>query len=184
MQNNKNLDDEAVILLINGGEYEYFQIIVDRYLPLIVKTARLYCPENQVEDAVQEAMFALYSAVKNFDSQKASFSTFAGLCIKRAVIANLRKSTAQKNIPQDLLLSIEEVELPTLQNPESILIEKEDYKALTENIKLELSNMEYKVLHHFLDGKTYQEIAALMDTSEKAVGNALSRIRKKIKTSD
>ena len=82
------------------------------------------------------------------------------------------------------MLSIEEVELPTLQNPESILIEKEDYKALTENIKLELSNMEYKVLHHFLDGKTYQEIAALMDTSEKAVGNALSRIRKKIKTSD
>lgn len=181
VENSENLTDNEVILLINGGEYEKFQIIIDRYLPSIVKIAKLYCPENQVEDVVQEAILALYSAVKGYDSQKSSFATFANLCIKRSVISHLRKNNSQKSIPQELLLSIEEVDLPALENPESILIEKEDYKALTDNIKLELSNMEYTVLQLFLEGKSYSQIAASMDITEKAVGNALSRIRKKIK---
>ena len=181
VENDKKLTDNEVILLISHGEYEKFQIIVDRYLPTAVKTAKQYCPENQVEDVVQEAILALYSAVKNFDPQKSSFPTFASLCIKRSVIAHLRKSNSKKAIPQELLLSIEYVDLPYSDNPESIFIEKEDYKTLTDNIRLELSNMEYKVLQLFLEGKTYSQIAKDLDTTEKAVGNALSRIRKKIK---
>ena len=182
VKNDKNLTDNEVILLISSGEYEKFQIIVDRYLPLIVKTAKQYCPENQVEDVVQEAILALYSAVKNFDPQKSSFSAFASLCVKRSVIAHLRKSNSKKAIPQELVLSIEDVDLPYSDNPENILIEKEDYKALTDNIRLELSNMEYKVLQLFLEGKSYSQIAKSINTTEKSVDNALSRIRKKIKT--
>jgi RNA polymerase sporulation-specific sigma factor len=184
VENSKNLTDDEVILLINGGEYEHFQIIIDRYLPTIVKTAKKYCPPNQVEDVVQEAIFALYSAVKGYDSQKATFATFANICIKRSIISILRKNNSKKAIPQELLLSIEEVQLPHLESPESLLIEREDYKAFTDNIKLELSNMEYKVLQLFLDGKTYSEIADIMDITEKSVDNALSRIRKKIKSGD
>lgn len=181
VENNKNLSDNEVISLINAGEYENLQIIIDRYLPLIIKTAKKYCHSNEVEDAVQEATFALYSAVKNYDAQKATFSALAGVCIKRSVIAHLRKNNAQKVIPEDLLLSLEENEIAVQTNPESILIEKENYKALADNIRLELSNLEYSVLQYFLDGKSYREIADLMHITEKSVGNALSRIRKKIK---
>ena len=108
-------------------------------------------------------------------------SALAGVCIKRSVIAHLRKNNAQKVIPEDLLLSLEENEIAVQTNPESILIEKENYKALADNIRLELSNLEYSVLQYFLDGKSYREIADLMNITEKSVGNALSRIRKKIK---
>ena len=62
-----------------------------------------------------------------------------------------------------------------------ILIEKEDYKALTNNIKLELSAMEYNVLELFLSGKGYSDIAKYLGITEKSVDNALARIRKKIK---
>lgn len=181
VENNKKLSDNEVISLINAGEYENLQIIIDRYLPLIIKTAKKYCPSNEVEDAVQEATFALYSAVKNYDPKKATFSALASVCIKRSVIAHLRKNNAQKVIPEDLHLSLEENEIAVQTNPESILIEKESYKALADNIRLELSNLEYSVLQYFLDGKSYREIADLMHITEKSVGNALSRIRKKIK---
>lgn len=184
VENSKNLTDDEVILLIIGGEYEKFQIIIDRYLPTIVKIAKQYCPSNQVEDAVQEAVLALYSAVKSYNSQKAGFATFANICIKRSVISNLRKNNSKKVIPQELLLSIDEAKLPCHKSPESLLIEKENYKAFTDNIKLELSNMEYKVLQLFLDGKTYTQIADIMCINEKSVDNALTRIRKKIKSSD
>lgn len=180
VENNKKMTDNEVILLINKGEYENLQIIIDRYLPKIITTAKKYCPQNEVEDAVQEATIALYSAVKSFDPQKSSFQSLANVCIKRSMIARLRKNNAQKAIPEELLIPIDEAEVLYAQSPESILIEKEDLKNLKENIKLELSNMEYAVLQLFLEGKSYSEISKQMQITEKSVDNALARIRKKI----
>ncbi len=182
VENNKKLADDEVVSLINRGEYENLQIIIDRYLPLIIKTARDYCPKDEIEDAVQEATFALYSAVKGYDSQKSSFSALAAVCIKRSIIAHLRKNNSQKVIPKELLFSIEEAEIPAFSTPETIFIEKESFEAFADNIRLELSNKEYKVLQLFLEGKSYSEIATQMNISEKSVDNALARIRKKIKT--
>lgn len=181
VENNKKLTDNEVILLINNGQYENLQIIINRYLPLIIKTARKYCLPSAVEDAVQEATFALYSAIKDYDSEKSSFSTFASLCIKRSILSEVRKSTLKKNIPDDMLSSIDELQLTDNNSPEDIIIEKEDFKTLTNTIKLELSNKEYSVLQFFLEGKTYSEIAKSLDITEKAVDNSLSRIRKKLK---
>ena len=96
------------------------------------------------------------------------------------MIARLRKNNAQKAIPEELLIPIDEAEVLYAQSPESILIEKEDLKNLKENIKLELSNMEYAVLQLFLEGKSYSEISKQMQITEKSVDNALARIRKKI----
>ncbi len=180
VENNKKMTDDEVILLINQGEYENLQIIINRYLPQIIKTAKKYCPENEIEDAVQEATFALYSAVKTYNPQKASFSVFASVCIKRSMVSRLRKNNSGKAIPEELILPIDEADLPYLNSPESILIEQEDYNNLQNNIKLELSSMEYNVLQQFLEGKTYLEIAKHLNITEKAVGNALTRIRKKI----
>ncbi len=181
VENNKNLTDNAVISLVNDGKYEYLPIILNRYMPLILKTVRQYCHPTQTEDAVQEATIALYSAVKGYDSEKSTFATFAVVCIKRAVMAIVRKSTIKKRIPENLVFPLEESELPVAQSPESILIEKEDYNTLADSIRVELSNMEYSVLQQFLEGKTYCEIANSMSITEKSVANALTRIRKKIK---
>ncbi len=180
VENNKNLTDNEVISLINNGKYENLQIIIDRYLPKIISTAKKYCSQSEIEDAVQEATIALYNAVKSFDPQKSNFQSLANVCIKRSMIARLRKNNAQKAIPEELLIPIEEVEVLYAQSPESILIEKEDFKNLKENIKLELSNMEYVVLQLFLEGKSYSEISKQMQITEKSVDNALARIRKKI----
>lgn len=181
VENTKNLTDDEVILLINSGEYEKLQIIIDRYLPLIVKTAKQYCAPSQVEDAVQDAIFALYSGVKNYDKQRSAFSTFASLCIKRSVISGVRKSAAQRNIPDGMLSSIEEIDVADITSPEDILIEKEDYQSFADTIRLELSSLEYRVLQLFLAGKTYTEIAVLLEMNEKSVDNALFRIRRKLK---
>ncbi len=180
VENNKKMTDNELIELINLGEYENFKIIIDRYLPLIAKYAKKYCPKNEFDDAVQEATFALYGAIKSYDSSLSSFAVFANLCIKRAVIAHLRKNNTQKTIPEELISYIEDIEVPITETPESIFIEKENYNALAESIKLELSKLEYNVLQNFLAGKSYKEIALSLSITEKSVDNALARIRKKI----
>ncbi len=181
VENNKKMTDNEVISLINKGQYENLQIIINRYLPLIIKTAKTYCPQNLVEDAVQEATFALYQAVKDYIPEKSSFSAFASLCIKRAVISLSRKTVSQKAIPQDMLSSIEEVQVADNTSPEDIIIEREDFETLKDTIQLSLSDMEYSVLQLFLSGKTYSEIADVLNITEKSVDNALARIRKKLK---
>ncbi len=181
VENNNKLTDEEVVTLINCGNYELLSVILERYLPVIIKSAKKYLPENNIEDAVQEATFALYSAIKDYNSDKASFSTFADTCIKRSVISNIRKSNAQKCIPEKLITSIDDVEITDNKNPENILIEKESYKTLADNIRLELSSMEYKVLQLFLMGNSYSVIAESLSITEKSVDNALARIRKKLR---
>ena len=151
---------------------------------IIVKNGQTISEElaiKLINEAVQEATIALYNAIKTYDSQRSSFSTFASLCIKRAVISFVRKNGAQKNIPDEMLSSLEGADISDNLTPEEIIIEKEDYESLTQSIKLELSKMEFEVLQMFLAGMSYTDIAESLNTNEKAVDNALSRIRKKLK---
>ena len=120
-------------------------------------------------------------AVKNFDGERSSFSTFAALCIKRSVLASLKQSRRRKDIPDGLLSPIDEVEITDPNSPEKIFFDKESYKNLTDSIRLELSGLEYSVLQLFLEGNKYIDIAKRLSISEKSVNNALLRIRKKLK---
>ena len=181
VENYENLTDEEIVGLIDGGDFELLQVIITRYLPLIHYYAGLYCAENERDDAVQEATYALYSAVKNFDGKKASFSTFAALCIKRSVIASLKQSKRRKNIPDELLSPIGDVEITDSNSPEKIFFDKVSFKNLTDSIRLELSGLEYSVLQLFLEGNKYIDIAKRLSITEKSVNNALLRIRKKLK---
>ena len=181
VENYKKLSDEEIVKLINSGEYGLLQIIITRYLPVILFYVNKYCAENEREDAVQEATCALYSAIKNYSSDKASFSTFASLCIKRSVFSLIKQQKRRKTIPDELLSPIEDIEIADNNSPEKIFFEKENLKTLKDNIKLELSGLEYSVLQLFLSGKKYIEIAEKLGITEKSVNNALLRIRKKLK---
>ena len=182
VENNKNMSDDEIICKINNGDYELLQVIIERYYPVILNCVRKYCPAVYTEDAVQEATVALYSAVKTFDGEKSSFSTFATLCIKRAVISALKKAKRTKNIPDELIDPIDECEnIADSNSPEKIFFEREAYESLAETIRLELSALEYEVLQLYLAGERYSYIAEKLHISKKSVSNALTRIRKKLK---
>ncbi len=182
VENYENRPDEELILRINQGDYEYMAVIIERYTPVIHSYINKYCLKTQREDAVQEANLALFFAIKAFDGEKSCFSTFANLCIKRAILDVLKSGKRQKNIPEEMLDSIDELELVDVNSPEKIFFEREDFKSLTDNIKLELSNLEYNVLRLRLSGESYENIAHSLGVTEKTVDNALLRIRKKLKS--
>jgi len=182
VENYENMSDDEIANQINSGKYELMQIIIDRYYPVILHNVRNYCPEAYREDAVQEANIALYSAVRNFDISKSAFSTFATLCIKRSVQSVLKAHKCKRYIPDELLSSIEDLEIIDDNSPEKIFLEREDYESLTNSIKLELSSLEYKVLQLHLSGEKYSQIADKLSISEKAVDNSLSRVRRKLKS--
>ena len=181
VENYENITDFEIVTRIKNGDYELLQVIIDRYYPVMLNYVRKYCPSDYSEDAVQEATLALYSAVKDFDPSKSTFSTFAALCIKRSVISVLKSQQRKKNIPDELVSSIDDVELVDANSPEKIFFDREDLKSLTDTIRLELSSLEYRVLELYLNDKKYCDIARTLDISEKSVENSLTRIRRKLR---
>lgn len=177
----EKLSDIEIVELVNSGNFEPIGVLINRYYPTIILYVNRLCPQELHEDAIQEATFALYSAIKSYNSQKSSFSTFAGICIKRSVISTLKSHNRKKTVPSELVTSIDDVEIADSNSPEKIFFDRNDYETLTDSIKLELSSMEYKVLQLYISGYRYSVIADKLGLTEKSVNNALSRIRKKLK---
>ncbi len=183
LDNANQYSDSQLVDLINKGEYVYFQLLINRYMPYIISLASRYSAGGfDTDDFIQEGVVAIFSAVKAFNGEKASFKTFVKLCIKRAMYsAFLRAAGSAKHVPDDLILPIDDVDIADANSPETILIAKESYTDLENNIKEQLSELEYQVLCEFLSGKSYVQIADALSVSTKSVDNALKRIRLKIK---
>ena len=60
-------------------------------------------------------------------------------------------------------------------------MQSERYTQTMQSIDTRLSALEKQVLALFLDGNTYSAIAKRLNVSEKAVDNALQRVRAKLK---
>lgn len=181
VENYENLSDEEIVSLVNNGDFEPIGILIKRYYSTILMYIEQLCPVEIKEDAIQEATVALYNAIKAFDSKKSSFSTFAGICIKRSVMSFVKSQSRKKAIPSQLVSSLEDIEIADSNSPEKIFFEKDDFKRLTDNIKLELSPLEYKVLQLYIMGYRYSVIADELELTVKSVNNAMLRIRKKLK---
>ena len=179
------MSDEDLVEHINNGSSTCLQILISRYMPIVRKYAVRYSRYNSdFEDLVQDGLIALYSAVRRYRIGQASFATFASLCIRRALIGEHRAAGRKRRIPLELVSSLNDnVDIADSKDPESILLEKESYKKLTETIKVELSSLEYRVLSAFLSGKSYEQISNMLGITQKSVDNALRRIRSKLKNS-
>jgi len=182
VEENKEMSDTEVISRIRTGDYEYLQVLIDRYMPLIISTAKSFEDSDfEVEDLIAEGIVTVFSAVKAYDENKSKFSTFLSVCLKRGMISEIKASSAQKRIPESMITSIDDIEVKGGENPEDVYIDKESYASFKENIVSGLSPLEYKVLEAFLEGDTYADISEKLNISLKSVDNSLKRIRNKIK---
>jgi RNA polymerase sporulation-specific sigma factor len=148
------------------------------------------------EDIVQEAMIGLYKAVRDFNADReTSFRAFADVCITRQIITAIKMATRQKHIPLNTYVSLskplatdEEPDralMDVLQprevtDPAELVISTEELRSMKLAFAEILSDFEIEVLHLYVEGKSYQEIAALLSRQLKAVDNALQRIKRKV----
>lgn len=66
------------------------------------------------------------------------------------------------------------------EDPEKLLIAREQIEDRNARIKKELSKLEQQVLKLYLQGLSYEEIAEQLGKTEKSINNALQRIRGKL----
>ena len=122
----------------------------------------------------------LFSALETFDVQKgAAFATYANVCVQNAIVSAVRAAGRSKHAP--LNTSVPYTETESTPGPEELVMQSERYTQTMQSIDTRLSALEKQVLALFLDGNSYSAIAKRLNVSEKAVDNALQRVRAKLK---
>lgn len=178
----KELSDFELIKLIQQDDEQAFNILFTRYLPLI-KTIVSKHIENlsDFEDMLQEATISFYYATIFYDFHSSSFKTYFSLCIERSILSSVKKSLAKKRIPKNMVINIDDSEIVSGdENPEHILITKEETDTIFNHINNKLSDFENAVLSSYLKTGSYEETAMALSVERKSVDNALFRIRKKL----
>lgn len=192
----KEISDDELIAQAQTGNEEALEAILLRYKPLVHKKSQpYYLAGGDDDDIIQEGLIGLYKAVMDFDKEKFPlFRVFAGVCIERRIISAVKKASRKKHTPLNSYISLsnsaydedsgfalgEVIDSGRGENPEKILIDRENISGLEGIINNVLSSMEMEVLLCHLNGKTYKETAELLGKDVKAVDNAMQRVKKKL----
>lgn len=191
------MTDEEIVLDAQSNDNVLAQeYLLHKYRNFVRAKARSYFLIGaEREDIIQEGMIGLYKAIRDFKSDKqSSFRAFAELCVTRQIITAIKTATRQKHIPLNSYVSLnkpiyeEESDRTLLDiisgvkvpNPEDMIISREEFDDIENKMNDILSDLEWKVLMSYLDGKSYQEIALELNRHIKSIDNALQRVKRKL----
>lgn len=184
----KELTDEELVEKIREGETICMDALIERYKRQVRNQARaLYLIGGDSDDLIQEGMLGLFKAIRDYRPEKeVSFEAFAKLCISRQMYSAIQAAGRQKHAPLNTYVELSDQldaqeDSPQGKSPEELLIDRENMEGLQEEIWKPLSAMEKKILHFYLEGESYTEIASRLNKTPKSIDNALQRIRRKLK---
>jgi len=191
-----DMTDEQVVELAQAHDSVAIEYLLSKYKNFVRSKARSYFLIGaDHEDIVQEGMIGLFKAIRDYQAERlSSFRAFAELCITRQIITAIKTATRQKHVPLNSYVSLnkpiydEESDRTLMdvivegraQNPEELIIGRENLVSIRDSVDQVLSSLEQDVLNAYLDGKSYQEIADKLGRHVKSIDNALQRVKRKL----
>ncbi len=191
-----NKTDEEIVDMAQNGDRVALEYLLSKYKNFVRSKARSYFLIGaDHEDIVQEGMIGLFKSIRDYQLERlSSFRAFAELCITRQIITAIKTATRQKHLPLNSYVSLnkpiydEESDRTLMdviveghaQNPEELIIGREDILSIRDQVGTVLSSLEQDVLSSYLDGKSYQEIADKLGRHVKSIDNALQRVKRKL----
>lgn len=188
--------DEDIVSEAKDGNTIALEFLINKYKNFVKAKARSYFLIGaDREDIIQEGMIGLYKAIRDFKGDKlSSFRAFAELCITRQIITAIKTATRQKHIPLNSYVSLNKpiydedsdrtlldiLSGSKITDPEELMINREEYHDIEFKMGEILSDLEWKVLTLYLEGKSYQEIAVDLKRHVKSIDNALQRVKRKL----
>ena len=193
MRNYSTFSDEELQKLAVSGDPRAEEILTDRYIPMVSACAQpYYLPGGERADLNQEGMVGLLSAIRKYrEEENVPFRAYAELGVRRRIFSAIRNSSRQKHDPLNSGVSLEE----TLTNPprestrivqdqrrvpEEQVLARERAQEFNRSFLRRLSSFEQEVLKYYLDGFSYRTMAEMTGRDEKAIDNAVQRIRRKL----
>jgi RNA polymerase sporulation-specific sigma factor len=190
-------EDEILVAAARDGDERALATLLDKYRGFARAKAHSYFLVGaDREDIIQEGMIGLYKAIRDFNPDlQTSFRAFAELCVTRQVITAIKTATRQKHGPLNNYVSFSRpvladdegerclgdmLPVTAVSDPADLVISADRIRALQQHFDTVLSDLEAEVLRLYVDGKSYHEIAAVLQRHVKSIDNALQRIKRKL----
>ena len=184
---NKYSDNELIELFKQDKNDSCFEELIERYKNIIEGKTKQFYSNNQFfvdyHDLNQEAIIAFYSSIFTYNPDKhAKFSTFTSTCIENHLI-NFVKKEKRLSFANLTKIDIDNVNLEEYEDDISNNSDIEDeIDILISNVHNKLNNLERQLLIYKLEGKSYKEIANLLEIKPKDVDNTYQKIKNKLKS--
>jgi RNA polymerase sporulation-specific sigma factor len=192
-----NATDEELVAFYQEGHQPAVETLLNRYRNFARMKARSYFLAGaDKDDIVQEGMIGLYKAIRDYAADRqASFRAFAEICITRQIITAVKTATRQKHVPLNSYVSLSKpiaaeedpdwvlqdiIQAPQIADPAEMVISHDELRSIKIAFAEILSDFEAEVLHMYVEGKSYQEIAKRLSRHVKSIDNALQRIKRKV----
>jgi RNA polymerase sporulation-specific sigma factor len=189
--------DEDLVARYQRGDQEAVEELLGRYRNFTRLKARSYFLAGaDKDDIIQEGMIGLYKAIRDFDpGHETAFRSFAEICITRQIITAVKTATRQKHVPLNQYVSLSKpissnedpdwvlmdvLEATQASDPAELVISHDELRSIKLAFAEILSDFEAEVLHMYVEGKSYQEIAEHLGRHQKSIDNALQRIKRKV----
>ena len=173
--------DELLIRRAQRGEPEAVEALMTGSESMIWRVCWHYIGEREnTEDCAQEAMIRLWRSLDSFRFDCA-FETWAYRIAANCSLDFLRKAKRRQDVPLEPLA--EEGFDPADPNPgtEETVIRKEERQRLREAIAALPEDQRDALVLTQLEGKSYEEAARMMATTEGTIKSRVNRARGRLK---
>ena len=168
------IQEQQMIIAAREGQADGYKYLMDRYgrqVQLLV--AQLVPDARDVEELAQDAFVRAFEHLKDFNPERASFSTWLSRIAYRTALNHLR-SRGFAPLPLD-----EELYAP----PEEAGAQDEEEMLMLLDKAIERLRPEERMLLHlrYYEERSLGEIAEVMEVKAGPLANRLQRIRQKLK---
>jgi RNA polymerase sporulation-specific sigma factor len=173
---------DELISAAKSGNGEAFELLCTSFKSNINSyILSLNVSPSERDDLYQEGLIGLLGAVRSYDYESSSFSTYASVCIKRSIISALRKINRNNRFEFFANPESDFSSTVSAQLPESKILDKESMREWYDAFINDLSPFEKRVFKMYIKGASYKKMASELSCAEKSIDNAITRIKSKLK---
>lgn len=169
--------DSILVEKVKGGDTKAFEILVRKYQGRVASIiSRMVSDHGKIQDLVQEVFLKTYRSIDNFRGDSSFYTWLYRIAVNTAKNHYIMES---RGVQLDSTIDITddgEQPIPQLrenETPESRMLRSELLGILKKAIDELAPAMKMVIVLRELEGKTYEEIAAVMDCP---IGTVRSRI--------
>ena len=179
------MTDDELALACRCDNNAAWNELMTRYLPVIERYAfrTAGASSTEYDNLLSDGVFyGLCNAVKHFDPEKSSFSTFAGRCINNAMLNTLRRRYSQRRLPPELIVPIDsEVAALSDDDMQSQLEIREQLEEIRAKMEKILTKKEKQAFMLHIKGYSFAEVAEKLGTTQKSAETASARAVAKLR---
>lgn len=166
-----------------AGSREAYLALCAKYRPLLESSVSRFgvmeLTEQEYADLREEADRVFLGAISSFDTEQdaVDFGLYAKICLRNGLVSEWRHLQSLRRMTP---VPLSDVHIPT-GDPAEEIVQAERFNRLCRTVRGHLSEFENRVWWQYVTGVSVADIARELSCDERAVHNAIYRIRKKLR---